>query len=161
MCEIVIKAKRTGSMGRANVWDKSPLLVEVSDVCAQLAHRPRYKSESAVKSTLTMMCYTAASRAMVCWSCLPCQRALCCTTGWRAAWHESGWLREETLDAPPQKKDPLHRNGTAWRSCGREPGGENRRTVRDVCVKERGDDPAVARTNIHHTHTLSLSPSPV
>jgi hypothetical protein len=35
------------------------------------------------------------------------------------------------------KKDPLHRNGTAWRSCGREPGGENRRTVRDVCVCER------------------------
>lgn len=31
------------------------------------------------------------------------------------------------------KKEPLHMNGTAWRSCGREPGGENRRTVRGVC----------------------------
>lgn len=132
-------------------------LGNVSGVCAQLERRPRYRCQSKVNLTIRMMCYNAASRAMVCWACLPCQRALCCTTSWRAAWHESGWLREETLDAPPQNKDPLHRNGTAWRSCGRERGGENRRAVRvSVCERDVMIRPWPELITI--TNTLSLRP---
>lgn len=65
---------------------------------------------------------------------------------------ERGDARRATV-----KKRPVHRNGTAWRSCGREPGGENRRTVRDVCVRERRDDPVVARPHINHTLLSLLS----
>lgn len=106
------------------------------------------------------MCYAAASRAMVCWARLPCQRALYCATkeiGGRAACHESGWLREQTLDAPPQKK--ARPTGTAQAQRG-EVVDVNVEEKTDgqcemfVCERERRDDPAKARTQISPANSL-------